>query len=64
MPDRWESHMTECPYCGGDEGKCDFSFQTDICSQMTAAQDNRACVVLDDGSVLWDTAAIKQGAPK
>jgi hypothetical protein len=26
--------MTECPYCGGDETKCDFSFTTEGCHQM------------------------------
>lgn len=23
-----------CPYCGGDESKCDFSFGSGYCSQM------------------------------
>ena len=27
--------MTErCPYCGGDESKCDFDFKVDRCSEM------------------------------
>lgn len=26
--------MECCPYCAGDESKCDFSFQTEGCSQM------------------------------
>jgi hypothetical protein len=51
--------MSECPYCGGDERKCDFSFATEACSQMKAGQDNRACAVLDDGSVVWDAAAVE-----
>lgn len=25
-----------CPYCGGDETKCDFDWQKDRCSQMKA----------------------------
>jgi hypothetical protein len=25
----------KCPYCSGDETKCDFSFETERCSQMT-----------------------------
>jgi hypothetical protein len=24
----------KCPFCGGDETKCDFSFATERCSQM------------------------------
>jgi hypothetical protein len=24
-----------CPYCGGDESKCDFSFATERCSQCS-----------------------------
>lgn len=31
--------MTEkrepCPYCGGDETECDFSFETEYCSQFS-----------------------------
>ena len=26
-----------CPYCGGDERRCDFSFETERCSQMIDA---------------------------
>lgn len=29
----WEK-TTRCPYCGGDEAKCNFSFTTEGCSQM------------------------------
>jgi hypothetical protein len=25
---------TACPYCGGDEARCDFNFTTDHCSEM------------------------------
>lgn len=59
--------MPECPYCGGDESKCDFSFFNETCSQMSATQDNRACAVLADGSVVWDEAAaeiLKQRADR
>lgn len=24
-----------CPYCGGDESKCDYTWQSDRCSQMS-----------------------------
>lgn len=50
--------MSPCPYCGGDETRCNFSFSTERCSQMRDTQDNRACVVLNDGSVIWDDAAV------
>jgi hypothetical protein len=26
--------MNECPYCGSDESKCNFSFETEECDQM------------------------------
>jgi hypothetical protein len=26
--------MTQCPYCDGDESKCNFSFETEECDQM------------------------------
>jgi len=26
--------LNKCPYCGGDESKCDFDWKTDRCSQM------------------------------
>lgn len=51
--------MEKCPYCGGEESKCDFSFLDEVCSQMPATQDNRACkVVLANGRVVWDEAAV------
>jgi len=52
--------MMLCPFCGGDESKCDFSFDTETCSQMIHTQDNRSCVVLADGSVVWDAPNTKQ----
>jgi len=27
--------LLPCPYCGGDEAKCDFSFETENCSQFS-----------------------------
>lgn len=26
--------LARCPYCGGDQNRCDFSFHTEHCSQM------------------------------
>jgi hypothetical protein len=26
--------LEPCPYCGGDESKCDFDFQSAVCSEM------------------------------
>lgn len=30
MPEKVEP----CPYCGGDESKCDFDYKTDKCNQL------------------------------
>lgn len=26
--------LERCPYCGGDESKCDFNFATETCSEL------------------------------
>jgi hypothetical protein len=30
----------KCPYCGGDEKKCDYNWKTDTCNQMNLENDN------------------------
>jgi len=34
MTDKTFDPTKPCPYCGGDESKCDFSFYSGMCSQM------------------------------
>lgn len=36
----------KCPYCGGDESRCDFDWNTDRCSQMDSR--NPAPLALSD----------------
>jgi hypothetical protein len=69
--------MTEkCPYCGGDESKCNFSFETERCSQMEdrdiagaadrlmrADDEELKTIARHDPSMIRDVAAAFKSGP-
>jgi hypothetical protein len=48
--------LDRCPYCDGDESKCDFSFETEHCSEMSRQDRKKRRSIA--------SAAVRRGRPE